>query len=385
MADGRWTVKRFLTVLAVAASACAPVEARDENGAAQAVQAPRFEVDPMWPKPLPNRWLLGSATGVTVDARGNVFVIHRNDIGAVFNGRTEVGAATDPPTGECCRPAPNVLQFDAAGNLAGNWGGPGEGYRWPAENQRIAVDRDGNVWVGGVGNGDTQILVFSREGRFLASVGTGFSRIADIAIDAGRREVYVADAGNRRIAVLDLTSGNIKRSWGAYGEAPRADSVPPYDPATPAMLRQFRDVHCVVPSADGHVYVCDRQSNRIQVFRTDGTYVREAVIAPQTRGSGSVWDIALSHDAPQRFLYVADGMNQKIHVLDRASLNVLTTFGTGGRQPGQFYAVHSIAVDAQGNVYTAETLQGKRVQKFNFRGVGEVARRDQGVVWPVRR
>jgi DNA-binding beta-propeller fold protein YncE len=383
-------VRRSLALIAVAlliillATACTRVEARNETADVQAVQAPRFEVDPMWPKPMPNGWLLGSATGVTVDARGNVFVIHRNDIGAVFNGRTEVGAATDPPTGSCCKPAPNVLQFDAAGTLVANWGGAGQGYRWPSENQRIAIDAEGNAWIGGVGDEDTQILQFARDGRFIGTVGSGFRRVADVSIDAARREVFVADAGNRRVAVLDLATGAVKRSWGAYGEAPNADSVAAYDPAA-RPVRQFRNVHCVVPSTDGHVYVCDRESNRIQVFRTDGTFVSEAVIAPQTRGSGSVWDIALSHDAPQRFLYVADGMNQKVHVLDRASLNVLTTFGTGGRQPGQFYAVHSIAVDGQGNVYTAETLQGKRVQKFNFRGVGEVARRDQGVVWPVRR
>ena len=369
----------------VAVAACTRVEARNEGAEVQAVQAPRFEVDPMWPKPMPNGWLLGSATGVTVDARGNVFVIHRNDIGAVFNGRTEVGAATDPPTGSCCKPAPNVLQFDAAGTLVANWGGAGQGYRWPAENQRIAIDAEGNAWIGGVGNGDTQILKFARDGRFIGTAGTGFNRVADISIDAVRREVYVADAGNRRVAVLDLATGNVKRQWGMSADAAERDSLPWFDGAPPPASRQFRNIHCVVPSSDGHVYVCDRESNRVHVFRTDGTYVREAIIAARTRGNGSVWDIALSHDPQQRFLYVADGMNQKVHVLERSSLNVLTTFGTGGRQPGQFYAVHSIAVDAQGNVYTAETLQGKRVQKFNFRGVGEVARRDQGTVWPVRR
>ena len=127
--------------------------------------------------------------------------------------------------------------------------------------------------------------------------------------------------------------------------------------------------------------MCDRVNNRIQVFRTDGTFVKEGFIVRSTLGAGSAWDLAFSKDPEQRYLFVADGLNMRVHVLRRDTLEILTTFGDGGRQPGQFYGVHSIATDSQGNVYTTETYEGKRVQKFAFKGVRQVPRQ-QGVVWP---
>jgi DNA-binding beta-propeller fold protein YncE len=141
-------------------------------------------------------------------------------------------------------------------------------------------------------------------------------------------------------------------------------------------------VHCAEPTNDGLIYVCDRQNNRIQVFRRDGTFVQEAFYARRTLGDGSVWDIAFSRDPEQRFIYMADGKNQKIYVIERRTLEVLTTFGDGGRQPGQFFAVHSIATDSRGNIYTTETYEGKRIQKFVYKGMGTVTQRNQGVVWP---
>jgi DNA-binding beta-propeller fold protein YncE len=142
-------------------------------------------------------------------------------------------------------------------------------------------------------------------------------------------------------------------------------------------------VHCAEPTHDGLVYVCDRPNNRIQVFRKNGEFVKETFIAPRTLGDGAVWDIAFSRDPDQRFLYLADGKNMKVYILDRESLEVLSSFGAGGRQPGQFFAVHSIATDSNGNIYTTETYEGKRVQKFVFKGIGRVPA-NQGVVWPQR-
>jgi DNA-binding beta-propeller fold protein YncE len=130
------------------------------------------------------------------------------------------------------------------------------------------------------------------------------------------------------------------------------------------------------------VYVCDSNNDRIQVFTKEGKFVKEARVAPHTLGAGSVWDIAFSRDAGQRYLYVADGMNEVVHVLDRRALTELASFGDGGRQPGQFYAVDAVAVDSKGNVYTAETYEGKRVQKFTFNGVGPVTTANAGTVWP---
>ena len=357
------------------------------------VQAPRFEVDPLWPKPLPNHWLLGSAIGVAVDSRDHVFVIHRRDS---FNERTEIGAATDPPTGECCVPAPNILEFAPDGTLVNSWGGPGEGYDWPTSNHGISIDHKDNVWIGGNGATDSHVLKFTRDGRFLLQVGVAnrpvdshsrdsFGRVAKIAFDPDANEAFLADGyGNKRVAVIDMDSGELKRYWGAYGNAPDDADLGRYDPDAPP-AQQFRNpVHCAEPTADGLVYVCDRPNDRIQVFRRDGTFVKEAFIAPRTLGDGSVWDIAFSRDPEQRWLYLADGKNMKVYVMDRQSLEILTTFGDGGRQPGQFFAVHSIATDSEGNIYTTETYEGKRVQKFLFRGLAPVTQRDQGVVWPGR-
>jgi DNA-binding beta-propeller fold protein YncE len=368
---------------------------------APAVEAPIFEVDPFWPKPLPNRWLLGSAVGIAVDANNNIYVLHRaqtnpsSNFSESFHRRNEIGAVQTPSQGECCVPAPHVLVFAADGSLVRHWGGPGEGYDWPASNHRLAIDRAGNVWIGGTGDGDTHILKFAADGKFIAQLGktpaagtasvrNSFRGVAKVATDDAANEAYVADPGNRRVAAIDIATGALKREWGAYGEAPDTAALPPYDPAAPP-ARQFRNVYCAMPSNDGLVYVCDREANRIQVFRKNGTYVKEKVIAPRTRGEGAVWDIAFSRDPQQRFLYVADGSNMKVHILDRQSLDVLTAFGSGGRQPGQFFGVHSLATDAQGNLYTTETYEGKRVQKFLFKGVGPVTAANQGVLWPRRR
>ena len=367
--------------------------------AASMVDAPRFEVDPFWPKPLPNNWILGSTIGIGIDSRDHVFIVHRGD--STLNQRTEAGADRNPPIGECCRSAPPVLEFDPEGNLVNSWGGPGAGYTWPASNHGIAVDDKDNVWIGGngrtdVGQFDSHILKFTHDGKFLAQYGapnqepnsssrTHFGRVAKIAFDVRAQEAYLADGySNKRVAVIDMNTGAIKRFWGAYGNAPKDTNYGPYDPAAP-LIPQFRNpVHCAEPSSDGHVYVCDRPNNRIQVFTTDGRFVKEQRIAPLTRGDGAVWDIAFSRDPQQKFIYLADGKNERVYIIDRQSLQVLTYFGSGGRQPGQFFAVHSIATDSKGNIYTTETYEGKRVQKFVFKGMAPVTKMNQGPPWPSR-
>ena len=384
--------KRLLLAgLVVTALAAYVAQGRLQAAADRIAEAPIFEVDPFWPQPLPNHWVLGSVVGVGVDSRDHVFIVHRQ---APLNERTEIGAAQDPPTGECCIPAPYVLEFDPEGNLVNAWGGPGEGYTWPASNHGITVDPMDNLWIGGNGP-DSHILKFSRDGKFLASYGevgaeipnsnstTHFGRVAKVAFDGEAGEAYLADGyGNKRVAVLDMNTGELKRYWGAYGNEPDDNRMGPYDPDAP-LPRQFRNpVHCAEPAHDGLVYVCDRQANRIQVFRRDGTFVDEVRIAPRTLGDGSTWDIAFSRDAEQRYMYVADGKNMKVYVMDRLELEVLTSFGDGGRQPGLFFAVHSIATDSQGNIYTTETYEGKRVQKFLYRGLGPVTAANQGAPWP---
>lgn len=353
--------------------------------------APMFEVDPFWPKPLPNHWILGATIGLAVDSRDHVFIVHRRD---TFDERTEIGAATDPVKADCCIPAPNILEFDPAGNLVNHWGGPGEGYDWPTSNHGITVDHKDNIWVGGNGPRDSHILKFTRDGKFLAQYGTpdsatdshskeNFGSVAEISFDPSANEAFVADGyRNKRVAVLDADTGVLKRYWGAYGNAPEDVDLGPFVPGS-ELAQQFRNpVHCAQPSNDGLVYVCDRVNNRLQVFKSDGTFVRELFIKPMSLGDGSVWDIAFSPDAEQKYIYLADGTNRKIFVIERESLETLTTFGDGGRNPGQFFAVHNVAVDSKGNIYTVETYEGKRLQKFVYKGMGPVTVMDQGTPWP---
>jgi hypothetical protein len=391
---------------------------------AQTVQAPRFEVDPFWPRPLPTHTILGSVTGLTIDAQDHVWVVNLTNS---FVTRTESGADQDPPIGECCFPASAVLEFDATGKLVGHWGGPGQGYTWPMANHGIAIDKSGNVWISGNGPRDTQILQFTRDGMFLKAFGVAapaataapsatapdtayagvsgaqrggggagrgrgatvpplpansaatdmFGGATKVTFDFDAAEAYVADGSrNHRIAVIDLNTGAIKRSWGAYGKAPTDNPATPYT----ANNAQFGNpVRCAELSRDGMVYVCDQQNNRIQVFRKSGEFVKEKSVAPATKGAGSVWDIAFSRDPQQRYLYVADGQNMKVRILDRNTLDEVSTFGDGGRYPGQFFAVHSIATDSKGNVFTAETLEGKRIQKFEFLGI-KSGPKNQGTV-----
>ena len=155
-----------------------------------------------------------------------------------------------------------------------------------------------------------------------------------------------------------------KRHWGAYGKPPSDEKLAPYRPEA-ALSEQFSNpVHCVRLSNDGLVYVCDRANDRIQVFRKDGTFVREFRVEPQTLANGSVWDLVLSEDAQQRYIFIADGANGQVITLARASGEMLTQWGRHGRQPGQFKWVHNIGIDSKGNLYTAEVGFGRRAQKF---------------------
>jgi len=377
------------------AAAGPPADGAAAIAAAAPDEVPLFEVDPFWPKPLPDHGLLGATIGVAVDSRDHVYIVHRNTPDQ-FAARTEVGAAQDPPLSECCVPAPPLLEFDPEGNLVAAWGGPvdtGE-YEWPTSNHGLDVDHMDNVWIGGNGGNDSHILKFSRSGEFLMQVGRSgarvpegggraqrnsldpenFGRVAKVFVDPVENEVYVADGYlNKRVVVIDADTGEFKRFWGAYGNEPddTAD-LGPYVPGDPP-AQQFRGpVHCADLSNDRLLYVCDRAADRIQVFQPDGTFVDEVIIAPETLSQGSTWDVAFSPDEEQRFLYLADGQNMRVYVIDRASMEVLYSFGDGGRQPGQFFAVHSIATDSQGNIYTTETYEGKRVQKFIFMGMGSI-------------
>ncbi len=420
-------VGALFLILLVALLAASSILQKKAAVEAAGVQAPRFEVDPLWPKPLPNHWLQGQTIGVSVDDKDHIWIIHR--AGSLEPG--EQHATTNPPIAQCCAPAPPILSFDQEGNLVTSWGGPGQGFDWPDSNHGITIDYKGNVWIGGNGVGtppggrgrggarggargeqvqneeqagaaigytnDTMVLKFTQAGKFLMQIGKpgqskgsndveNLRRPAKIFVDKQTNEVYVADGyGNHRVIVFDAETGKYKRHWGAYGNKPDDANLGPYNPDGPPP-QQFRNpVHCAELSVDRLLYVCDRANDRVQVFKTDGTFVKEAFVNKRTLGSGSAWDIAFSKDPQQKYVYLTDGENDRVHILDRDSLQVLTTFGEGGRQPGEFYGVHSIAVDAKGNIYTGETYRGQRVQKFVYKGLGPVTKEDQGVVWPSKK
>lgn len=342
---------------------------------------PRMTVDPSWPKPLPGTWILGQVSGIAVDRHDHVWIVHRP---ATITAR-EAAAAQSPPLGDCCVAAPSVMELDQSGTVVRAWGGKAQVDRypqWPQSEHTIFVDGHDNVWIGSNGRTDQVVLKFSPDGTLLLTLGqwgkTGGSndttllgQPAGIAVDDAAREVYVADGyGNRRVIVFDAETGAFKRYWGAYGRRPDDTPLPRYDPAAPPPP-QFRAsdpavvaVHAVRLDKDGLVYVADRGNDRIQVFRKNGEFVREAFVARQTLAMGSTWDIAFSRDPAQRFAFVADGTNQKVWILRRDDLQVVGAFGRGGRNAGYFGWVHNVAVDSRGNVYTAEVDIYKRVQKF---------------------
>jgi DNA-binding beta-propeller fold protein YncE len=346
--------------------------------AVMSAQAPSLRVDPLWPKPLGNHWILGSVTGVRVDAQNHIWVTHR---GLESLQNNEKGPTLTPWASECCFSAPQVLEFDQSGKLLNHWGGPGQGYDWPQNPSGLDIDAQGNIWIAAAGTdpapagrgrrgrgpetppppADAQVLKFSPTGQFQMQIGkpgltsgsdAALDRPAAVAVDSAANEVFVADGygSHHRVAVFDARTGAFKRQWGANGAKP------------------FGAVTCVAIAKDGMVYVCDRTNNRVQVFQKNGTFVKEGVVSTTTKGDGAAWGVAFSSDPQQRFLFVADGQDKTVLILQRDTLAKVGSFGDGGRLPGRFYAVGSVAVDSQGNVYTGENSEGKRVQKWMPQG-----------------
>jgi len=358
---------------------------------------PVFEVDAKFPT-MPDHRLLGGVGGATADSHGNDWVFHRPHT-------LEEGNATE----NGYVPAPPVVEFSADGRYIQGWGGPSKGgqYEWfnrgglhsafaecqsctaerrlngdgrPGSGEHgIAVDAKDNVWLTGNGDGDGQVLKFTKDGKFLLQIGKGgvavdsndtthLSRPAGITVYDKTNEVFVADGyGNRRVIVFDANTGAYKRHWGAYGNKPD-DKASKARQATGAGPQQFNTPHGIEVSNDGIVYVTDRANNRVQSFTLDGKFLKEGFIKRESQGTGTAFGVALSTDPQQRFVYIADGSNERIAILDRKQLEEIGHIGGPGRKAGEFFHIHSLDVDPQGNIVTGES-QGYRVQKFIYKGL----------------
>jgi DNA-binding beta-propeller fold protein YncE len=373
-----------LAAFAVMALAQAPVVGPVAAQTAQTREVPVFEPDPSWPK-LPSKYVWGQVSSISIDNQGHAWILQRPS-----TVRADQKSMAAPP----------VLEFDEAGNFIQGWGGPGEGYDWPQTEHGIYADPKGFIWLGGNGKTDHHLVKFTRDGKFVMQIGhkgqskgntdtVNVNQAADTFYYAPTNELIVADGyGNRRIIVFDADTGAFKRMWGAFGNPPLDDvpakpkvpenqRIPAKEETGPGPLQFVQPVHAARVSNDGLVYVSDRGGKRVQVFTLDGKFVMQRFIdryceAPHCGNGQTVASTAFSPDPEQKFLYVASRSPARVWILDRQTLTPLDSFGRNGVAPGEFYVMHHMNVDAKGNLYVTEVQDGKRVQKFVFKGMKTV-------------
>jgi hypothetical protein len=337
--------------------------------------APKFQVDPFWPK-MPKQWILGQVSGLDVDGQDNIWIIQRP-----WSINSDEKA--ENPEAECCTGAPPVMEFDNAGNYLQGWGGKpaNDEYEWPLDEHTVHVDYKGNVWISSAGGPHLKdgkenfILKFTKTGKFIMQIGRrgmskgsldtdNFNNAADIYVYPKTNEAFIADGYvNRRVIVIDADTGKFKRMWGAYGNVPDDKASKAFVPEGPGP-QQFNLVHGVKVSTDGLVYVNDRRNNRMQVFTIDGKFQKEIFVERKTKLLGTSFATAFSPDPQQRWLYEADAGNGKVHIYDRKSMQEVGSFGRIGHYAGEFVFMHNLATDSKGNLYVAEVGTGHRVQKF---------------------
>ena len=385
----------LVTCCALVLAASSALRAQQRSApAARHTAAPQFKVDPFWPKPLPNRWSMQQVTGIFVDQHDHIWFVNR---AAAADG-DEIGGDGNPPRIDCCVRGPEIIELDQSGSVVNAWGGPGYIPQWPTALQTVIVDKQGFVWVAGTAAQDS-ILKFTREGKLVwdfghrPPAGAPFqenNQQTNALVSKGRfqldevaREIYLIN--QRRVLIYDMDTGAYKRGWGGHGmplSEISNDPIPPYKwtGAPPPDEKNFvPDLHFVEISHDRLVYVGERGQNRIEVFTTDGTFVKEFYVAPNTpaRGEGcgglnnmklppcgTTYKLALSRDPQQRYMYVADGTNNRVWILGRDTGTTLGSFGGNGKYAGQLHWVNAIAMDSKGNLYTGEVEQAKRIQKF---------------------
>jgi hypothetical protein len=363
-------VRRFvLTLFALCAVLVAPGDAQQ----ASSLKVPMFQVDAAWPS-LPNNWVLGEVTSISVDRKDHIWVLH---------------VPQSIPEAQRANAAPPVLQFDASGKLLSSWGGPGDGYEWPGREHGIFVDDRDFVWIGGragwprattPGNSDDMILKFTTTGKFVMQIGKrgqskgntdteNVHQATDVFVDTRAKEVYAADGyGNKRVIVFDSETGKFKRMWGAFGNPPPATFAPnaaaPQPQTTPDGPPEFGLPHAVKVSSDGIVYLADRINNRIQMFTTEGKFLRQVRVAALNNVTPVPAGFAFSPDRKQQYLYVVDSGPMQIVIYDREKMVEIGRVGVRGPKPGEFDIVHHMAVDSKGNLYGAEIVTNRRAQRF---------------------
>ncbi|HEY4355274.1 MAG TPA: NHL repeat-containing protein [Acidobacteriaceae bacterium] len=361
---------------------------------AGAQDAPRLKVDPFWPKPLPNNWMVGHVEGVVADKDDHIWMLHHVRTMDHPQDHSEMGRAQHPPVADCCVPAPELIEFDAQGNVMQAWGVRGTTPGWPEAARGLAIDKQGNIWISGNHAPDRAVLKYSQDGKLLLKIGqttnqAGLGLLAEpnnqdttllggptsLIVDDDASEIYIADGAiNKRILVFDTNTGAFKRGWGAYG-IPLSEidnsklamynkSNGPYDPmGTPP--KQFRGLWAIRLSADGLVYVGDGKGNRIQVFTKAGKFVKEIFVARGTLMlTGTVFDIAFSHDRGQKYLLVADPSNNVIRILNRNDGTPVGKIGHMGHNAGQFDKPAALGFDSHGDLFVGEVHFNNRIQKF---------------------
>jgi hypothetical protein len=359
------------------------------------VVVPVFKVDPFWPKWLPNRWSMQQVTGIGIDPQNDhIWFINR----AAAANPDEIGG--DQNKIDCCIRGPEIVELDHDGKVVRAWGGPGYIPEWPTALQTVIADSKGFIWVSGTAAQDS-ILKFTKDGRLVWDFGhrppkeiqnfrednqmtDSFVSKGRFQLDEAANEIYIIN--QRRVVIYDMTTGAFKRGWGGHGmplSEITNDPLPTYKwtgGPPPDEKNMVPDLHFVEISKDRKVYVGERGQNRIEVFTTDGRFRQEFYVSPNTPSQraedcgglyhakfppcGTTYKLALSRDPQQKYMYVADGTNDKVWILDRQSGRTLGSFGRNGTYAGQFHWINAIAMDSRGNLYTGEVEENKRIQKF---------------------
>jgi hypothetical protein len=368
--------------------------------------APQYRVDPFWPKPLPNKWSMQQVVGIWVDQRDHVWFLNRG----VAALPIELVAEGNPSPALCCVRGPELIEMDPEGNVVNAWGGPTFHPKWPRTLQTVIVDTKGFVWIAGEANEDS-ILKFTRDGKLvwdfdhrptaeqakMPETNQETSYLLNkgrFQLDEVANEIYIIN--QKRVLVYDASTGAFKRGWGGHGmplSEVTNDPIAGYKwtGGPPPEEKNFvPNLHFVEISKDRRVYIGERGQNRIQVFTTEGKWLQDIYVSPNSpaqRGGcgglnipnapamavpmtfyqsicGTMYKMVISKDPQQKYLFVADAHNDVIWTVERQSGKTLGYFGGSGRYAGQMTFPNAIGTDTRGNVYVGEVDMGKRIQKF---------------------